>query len=95
MIFLINCDANGVKHCTVYDSLHDLTHRVEWQNILSADLKVIDEYGQLYAWDKQHKQEQGCIYGYTMIKMGQDQSLANLCNTHYFQNACAGEFSFR
>lgn len=65
MIFCIDNYSNP-KEIVVYDSIDQLTKRIEWQDILDKGVINIDANGNIYEWDDNKKSEYRGIYGYSM-----------------------------
>lgn len=66
MIFLITI-VNSKNQVIVYESISDLTQKVEWQDIFEGKSIIIDENGIEYQWDSTKTDEIGTVYDYTMI----------------------------
>lgn len=78
MIFLIT--HLGSEHqVIVYESIGDLTRRVEWQDIVEGKSIIIDEDGMEYEWDSSRKNEIGTVYGYTLILTSRVSELITPC----------------
>ncbi|HEY0656584.1 MAG TPA: hypothetical protein VGD65_25800 [Chryseosolibacter sp.] len=80
MIFLTERIGNSATiEVEVYASLADVAERVEWQDILSDFLTVLDEQGNVYVWDNTKSNEAGTTYDYSFRIKGADLHLAKLC----------------
>jgi hypothetical protein len=78
MIFLTQKIRNTSKskiEVTIYESLEDLSQRVEWQDILDDSLKIMDEDGKLYVWDDSNRNEVGTVFNYSFKTNGTDAEL--------------------
>lgn len=78
MIFLIDI-VNSEHQVFVYESITDLTRRVEWQDIFEGKSIIIDENGTEYEWDSSKKNEIGTIYDYTLIPTFRVSELITEC----------------
>jgi hypothetical protein len=70
MIFLTEHIVRGLIQVNVYESLEDLSQRIEWQDILSPSIRIIDENGQLYACDDSRVDEEGTVYNFHSRQSG-------------------------
>ncbi len=78
MIFLIDKIDN--KHeVFVYESITDLTSRIDWQDIFEGKSLIIDQNGFEYEWDSSNKHEIGTVNDYTLIKTSRISSLVSEC----------------
>lgn len=78
MIFLIH-KVNSNHQVIVYESISDLTQRVEWQDIFYSESIVIDKNGIEYQWDSSKKDEIGTVFDYTMIPTKRVSKYINEC----------------
>ena len=87
MIFLTDKKKinNNKIQFDVYESLEDLSQRVEWQDILDPSIMILDSEGKIYVWDDSKQQELGTVYDYSFKVRGTDLNLADQCNTMYGQ----------
>ena len=84
MIFLTKKIRNRNKiDVIVYDSLEDLSQRVEWQDILDISLKILDNEGKVYVWDDSKTNEAGTVYNYSFKTIGTDLVLVEKCRTKF------------
>ena len=93
MIFLIYTirTKKGIE-VVIYDSLDDLSQRVDWQDILDPSIKILDEEGKIYVWDDSKENEVGTVYGYSFKIIGTDLELLQKCKTRFEQLGQPGEF---
>ena len=70
---------------TVYDSLEDLSQRVDWQDTLDSPLKILDEEGKIYVWDDSKRNEVGTVFNYSFKTIGRDLELVEKCKTKFIQ----------
>ncbi len=93
MIFLID-QVDSEYQVTVYDSISDLTRRVEWQDIVEDNSIIIDENGTVYEWDSSRKDEFGTVHEYTLIQTLRVSELITPCleSIKFDKNIC--EFNF-
>jgi hypothetical protein len=93
MIFLINMV--GSEHqVIVYESISDLTQRVEWQDIVEGKSIIIDENGTEYEWDSSRKNEIGTVYWYTLIRTSRVSELIAPCLERIKLDKDICEFNF-
>jgi hypothetical protein len=60
MIFLTdNIRKENRIEFIVYDSLEDLSQRVDWHDILDSASTILDEEGKIYSWDDTKEEEVG------------------------------------
>lgn len=86
MIFLIQKIRNSNRiEVIVYESLDNVAQRIEWQDILDNTLKILDEVGNLYAWDDSKKNELGTVYNYSFKRNGTDLALIRHCKEKFMQ----------
>jgi hypothetical protein len=84
MIFLICKEfADNKIDVVVYESLKDLSQRVEWQDIISNTCKILDEDGVLYRWDDSKREEWATVFDYSFKAKGTDLELLQICNTTF------------
>jgi hypothetical protein len=69
----------------VYDSLEDLSQRVDWQDVLGDSLRILDEEGQIHIWDHSKKEEVGTVFKYSFKTNGRDLELAEKCKRLFVQ----------
>ncbi len=93
MIFLID-KVNSEHQVIVYESITDLTQRVEWQDIFEGKSIIIDENGIEYEWDSSKKNEVGTVYNYSLIPTSRVSELIAEClkRVNINENIC--EFNF-
>lgn len=93
MIFLI--DIVDSKHqVKVYESIADLTQRVEWQDIFEGKSIIIDNNGIEYEWDSSKKNEIGSVYNYSLIPTSRVSELITECLNRVNIDQNISEFSF-
>ena len=93
MIFLI--DIVDSKHqVKVYESIADLTQRVEWQEIFEGKSIIIDNNGIEYEWDSSKKNEIGSVYNYSLIPTSRVSELITECLNRVNIDQNISEFSF-
>jgi len=93
MIFLI--DILDSKHqVKVYESIADLTQRVEWQDIFEGKSIIIDNNGIEYEWDSSKKNEIGSVYNYSLIPTSRVSELITECLNRVNIDQNISEFSF-
>jgi hypothetical protein len=86
MIFLTEKIRNRNRiEVFVYDSLEDLAQRVDWQDILDESLRILDEDGNLYAWDDSKRNEVGTVFEYSFKRNGTDPELMRKCKDKFIQ----------
>ena len=86
MIFLTEKIRNRNRiEVFVYDSLEDLAQRVDWQDILDESLRILDEDGNLYAWDDSKRKEVGTVSNYSFKRNGTDFYLMKKCKDKFIQ----------
>ena len=93
MIFLID-KIDSEHQVIVYDSITDLTQRVEWQDIFEGKSVIIDENGTEYEWDSSKKNEIGTIYDYTLIPTIRISELVTECLKRVNDDRDIYEFNF-
>ena len=93
MIFLID-KVNSEYQVNVYESITDLTRRVEWQDIFEGKSMIIDEKGTEYEWDSSKKNEIGTIYDYTLIPTLRVSELITECLKRINADQSIVEFNF-
>ena len=93
MIFLID-KVDSEHQVIVYESIADLTQRVEWQDIFEGKSIIIDENGIEYEWDSSKRNEIGTVYNYSLIPTSRVSELITEClkRVNVDQNTC--EFNF-
>jgi hypothetical protein len=93
MIFLTEKTVDKKKiEVIVYESLEDLSERVEWRDILDDSLIILDDQGRIFAWDDSQNNEVGTIYHYTFKVVGMDSELAEKCQTKFNEFEQVWEF---
>ena len=86
MIFLTDNIRKGNRiEFIVYDSLEDLSQRVDWRDILDPSLTILDEEGRIYVWDNSKRDEVGTVFNYSFKTIGIDLNLAEKCKTKFLQ----------
>lgn len=93
MIFLID-KIDSEHQVIVYDSITDLTQRVEWQDIFEGKSVIIDENGTEYEWDSSKKNEIGTVYDYTLIPTTRISELVTECLKRVNADQNIYEFNF-
>jgi len=93
MIFLID-KVDSEHQVIVYDSIPDLTQRVEWQDIFEGKSVIIDENGTEYEWDSSKKNEIGTVHDYTLIPTARISELITECLKRVNTDQNIGEFNF-
>jgi hypothetical protein len=93
MIFLID-KVDSEHQVIVYESIADLTQRVEWQDIFEGKSIIIDKNGTEYEWDSSKKNEIGTVYNYTLIPTSRVSELITECLKGFELNKDSWEFSF-
>jgi hypothetical protein len=86
MIFLTdNIRKENRIEFIVYDSLEDLSKRVDWQDILDPSLIILDEDGNIYTWDDKKIEEIGIVFNYSFKAVRTDLDLAKRCKAKFFE----------
>ena len=93
MIFLID-KVDSEHQVIVYESIADLTQRVEWQDIFEGKSIIIDKNGTEYEWDSSQKNEIGTVHDYTIIPTLRVSELISECLKKIELNKNSCEFSF-
>ena len=93
MIFLID-KVDSEHQVIVYESITDLTQRVEWQDIFEGKSVIIDENGTEYEWDTLKKNEIGTVHDYTLIPTARISKLITECLKKVNNNQNIYEFNF-
>ncbi|WP_130736349.1 hypothetical protein [Flavobacterium sp. J27] len=94
MFFLIDT-IDKVCHVLVYQSLIDLTQRIEWQDVFEGQSIIIDENGIEYEWDSSKKEEVGIVYNYTLIPTDRTSKLLRECLNELHTSRNKQEFNFK
>lgn len=96
MIFLIDRveDANRLE-VHVYESLEDVSQRIEWQDILDPLLTILDEDGSAYVWDDARQDEVGIVYDYSFKPNGTNLQLAGKCKAKFLQSGKSDSFEIK
>lgn len=93
MIFLIDKIDN--KHeVIVYESITDLTSRIDWQDIFEGKSIIIDQNGFEYEWNSSKKHEISTVNHYTLIRTSRISSLVSECLKKVKTDKNLAEFSF-
>lgn len=85
MIFLTEIRNRKKIEVIVYDSLQDLSQRVDWQDVLDDSLKILDEEGRIYVWDNSKRDQLGTVFNYSFKTNGTDSELAEKCKVKFSQ----------
>tara|TARA_Y100001933_G_C18626123_1_gene408384 strand:- start:203 stop:484 length:282 start_codon:yes stop_codon:yes gene_type:complete len=93
MIFLIDIVDNE-HQVIVYESITDLTKRVEWQDIFEGKSIIIDKNGTEYEWDSSKKDEIGIVYDYTLTPTSRVSKLITECLKRVSEDQNICEFNF-
>ena len=91
MIFIIY-DIDSELEIETFSTLEEISCRIEWQDILCETLTILDENGDIYAWDSSRKDEYATVYDYTLIKISSNLDLAEKCNKAYLELGQPDEF---
>ena len=93
MIFLTDNikKENGIEFI-VYDSLEDLSRRVDWQDILDPCSTILDEDGKIYEWDDTKAEEIGTVFDYSFQAVRMDLDLAKRCKAKFLELGQPGCF---
>jgi hypothetical protein len=92
MVFLIDA-VDAVNEVVVYESLEDITSRIEWQDVAEGGSTILDEQGRTYGWDNSKVGEYGTTYGYTLMMRDVDYSLRDQCIREYEALGKPAEFT--
>jgi hypothetical protein len=94
MIFLIDKIGKALD-ILVYESISDLTSRVEWQDIFEGTSTIIDESGFIFKLEPSKKGEVGLVYNYNMIQTDRKSKLIEICLEEYNLKGKPSEFKIK
>ena len=92
MIFIVNFEAP--PEVIIYNSLEQITHSIEWQDIFEGRDIIIDHEGNQYKWNDLKQEEFGTVYDYTLKKFdNKNQWLSERLIEAHFNSGYQSEFS--
>ena len=93
MIFLIDrVEGANRLEVNVYESLEDVSQRIDWQDILDPLLTILDEQGKIYVWDDSRQDEVGTDFNYSFKPIGTNLELAGKCKAKFLQSGKSDSF---
>ncbi len=83
MIFIIEKLTADRTRLERFDSVSDVARSLEWQDVYGGAYTIIADSGAVYDWDRSKQEEFATVYGYTLVTICNDRSLAQRCREEF------------